>query len=86
MFREMFILSDSLSAWKLSELGNARLEASSHTPAEVPQNMFWARIIYLVALLVWNLCFLGIHSQPFFSGYSQACKDFTCQPLKGAMQ
>lgn len=48
--------------------------------------MFWSRIIYLVALLVWNLCFLGIHSQRFFSGYSQACKHFTCQPLKGALQ
>lgn len=48
--------------------------------------MFWSRIMYFVVLLVWNPCILGVHSQPFFSGYSQACEHFTYQPLKGAMQ
>lgn len=57
----MFVLSGSSSAWKLLQPGNARLAPSSHTPAEVPQTMFGSRIIYLVALLVWNLCFLGVH-------------------------
>lgn len=81
----MLVLSGSSSAWKLLEPDNARLEASSPIPAEVPQSMFWSRIIYLVTLLVWNLCFLGVHLQPFFAGYSQTCKHFTCQPLKETM-
>lgn len=34
--REVLVPSDSSSAWKLLQPGNARLEASSHTPAEVP--------------------------------------------------
>lgn len=44
----MFIISGSIchssNAWEFLQPGNARLEACSCMPGEVPQATFWSRI------------------------------------------